>query len=70
MAKFRSNLHTAFPLTTARGRRWWSHWRSLGSPDIWTSFFARQLKKGAVDLPHYQWFLLQLVGSNTVLIRL
>jgi len=40
----------AFPLTTARDRRWWSHCCSLGSPDMSTSFFATQLKKGAVDL--------------------
>jgi len=42
----------AIPLTTARDRCWWSHWRSLGSPDASTSFFARPLKKGAVDLPY------------------
>jgi len=36
----------AFPLTTARDRRWWSHCRSLGSPDISTRVFARPLKKG------------------------
>jgi len=40
-----------FPLTTDRDRRWWSHCRSLGSPEMSTRFFARQLKKGAVDLP-------------------
>ena len=39
----------AFPLATARDRRWWSHWCSLGSPDTSTSFFERPLKKGAVD---------------------
>jgi len=40
-----------FPLTTARDRCWRSHHcRSLGSPEMSTSFFARQLKKGAVDL--------------------
>jgi len=41
-----------FPLTTPRDRRWWSHCPSLGSPEMSTSFFARQLKKGAVDLPY------------------
>ena len=41
---------TVFPLTTASDRRWWSHCRSLGSPEMSTSFFSRQLKKGAVDL--------------------
>jgi len=41
-----------FPLTTARVRRWWSHCSSLGSPEMSMSFFARQLKKGAVDLPY------------------
>jgi len=41
-----------FPLTAARDKRWWSHCRSLGSPEMSTSFFARQLKKGAVDLPY------------------
>jgi len=51
-----------FPLTTAGDRRWWTtgvphlqlveHCRSLGSPDMSTSFFARQVKKGAVDLPY------------------
>jgi len=39
-----------FPLTTARDRRWWSHCPSLGWLEMSTSFFARQLKKGAVDL--------------------
>ena len=39
---------TTFPLTTsARDKRWWSHSCSLGSPDISTTFFARQLKKGS-----------------------
>ena len=59
VAKIRSKLHTGqymllvvFPLTTARDRRWWSHCHSLGSPEMSTSFFARQLKKGAVDLPY------------------
>jgi len=41
-----------FPLTTARDRRWWSHCRSLGLPEMSTSFFARQLKKGTGDLPY------------------
>jgi len=41
-----------FPLTTARDRRWWSHCPSLGLPEMSTSFFARQLKKGAVDLSY------------------
>ena len=41
-----------FPLTTARDRHWWSHCRFLGWPEMSTSFFARQLKKGAVDLPY------------------
>jgi len=36
-----------FPLTTARDRRWWSHWRSLDSPDASTSFFVRPLKNGS-----------------------
>jgi len=55
----RSNLHltqanmlAVFPQTTARDRGWWSHWCSLGSPDTSASFFARPLKKGAVDLPY------------------
>jgi len=72
MAKTRSNLHTGqyagmFCLTTARDKRWWSHCCSFGSPDISTSFFARQLKKWAVDLPYTvarQWFWMQLVESN------
>ena len=55
--KIRSNLHTgqyagSVSLTTARDRRWWSHWRPLGSPDTSTSFFVRPFKKGAVDLPY------------------
>jgi len=56
----------AFPLTTARDRRWWRHWHSLGSPDTSTSFFARPLKKGAVDLPYTpdQWSQLPLVVSG------
>jgi len=41
-----------FPLTMARDRHWWSHCCSLESPEMLTSFFARQLKKGAVDLPY------------------
>jgi len=40
----------AFPLTTARDRGWWNNCQSLGSPEISTSFFTRQLQKGAVDL--------------------
>jgi len=42
----------ALLLTTVRDRHWWSHWRSLGLPDISTSFFVRPLKKWAVDLPY------------------
>jgi len=42
---------TVLPLTTARDRCWWRHCRSLGSPEMSTKFFARQLKKSAVDLP-------------------
>jgi len=41
-----------FPLTKARDRCWLSHCRFLGSPEMATSFFAGQLKKGAVDLPY------------------
>jgi len=41
-----------FPLTTARDRRWWSRCRSLGSPEMSTSFFVRQLKTEAVDLTY------------------
>jgi len=47
-----ANMLAAFPLTTARDRRWWSHWCSLGSTDIPTNFFARPLKNGAVDIPY------------------
>ena len=47
-----ANMLAVFPLTTSRDRRWWSHCPSLGSPEMLTSFFARQLKKGAVDLPY------------------
>jgi len=35
----------AFPLTTAKDRPWWSHWRSLGSPDISTSFCEATQKR-------------------------
>jgi len=42
----------ACPLTTAKNMRLWSHCHPLGSLNISTSFFARQLKKGAVDLPY------------------
>jgi len=45
-----ANMLAVFPLTMARDRRCWSHCRSLGLPEMSTSFFARQLKKGAVDL--------------------
>jgi len=41
-----------FPLTIARDRCWQSHCCSLGSPAMSTSFFARQFKTGAVDLPY------------------
>jgi len=47
-----NNMLAVFPLTTARDRRWWSHYRSLMSPEMSTSFCATQLKKGAVDLPY------------------
>jgi len=44
-------LAVFFPLTTARaGAGVGSHWGSLGSPDISTTYFVRPLKKGAVDL--------------------
>jgi len=47
-----ANMLTVFPLTMARDRRWRSHCPSLGLSEMSTSFFARQLKKGAVDLPY------------------
>ena len=47
-----ANMLAVFPLTTARDSRWWSHCRSLGSPEMSTSFFGRQLKKVAVDFPY------------------
>jgi len=40
-----ANILAAFPLATARDRRWWSHWRSL-SADTSTSFFVWPLKRG------------------------
>jgi len=46
------NILAAFLLTTARDRHWWDHCHCLGSLHISTSFFAKQLKKGAVDLPY------------------
>ena len=46
-----ANMLAAVPLTKARDRHWCNHCHSLGSPDVWTSFFIRQLKKGALDLP-------------------
>jgi len=57
VAKIKSNLHTGqnagrVPLTTAMDKRWWHHCHSLGSPDISTNFFARQLKKRALSLPY------------------
>ena len=55
----------AFPLTTARERRWWSHWHSLGSPDTSTSLFARPLKKGGRWTCHtHKWSQLPLVVSG------
>ena len=44
-----ANMLAAFPLTIAKYKRWWSHCHFLGLPDISASYFARQLKKGAVD---------------------
>jgi len=41
-----------FPLTMVRDRHRWSHCCSLGSSEMSTSFFARQLKKEAVDLSY------------------
>jgi len=47
-----ANMLAVFPLTMARDRRWWSHCRSLGLPEMSMSFFVRQLKKGVLDLPY------------------
>jgi len=60
----------AFPLTTAREKRWWSHCHSLGSLDISTSFFATATVQGSSEkwqwtCHAYQWFRLQLVESST-----
>jgi len=46
---YRPNMLATFPLTTARDKCWWSHCRSLGSPNISASFFERQLNKRVVD---------------------
>jgi len=51
-----ASILAVFPLITARDRRCWSHWDSLGSPDILTSFFVRQLKKGGVLSIHTSGF--------------
>ena len=48
-----------FPLTTARDRRWWSHCRSLWSPEMSTSFFDSS-RKGQWTCDTHQWFRLQL----------
>jgi len=45
-----------FTLTTAKDKCWWNYCRSLWPPDTSTSFFARQLRKGAVDLPYISGF--------------
>jgi len=59
VAKIRSNLHTgqyASGVPSDHGQRQALveplSLLSLGSPEMSTSFFARQLKKGAVDLPY------------------
>jgi len=56
-SKVRSNSHTGQSAGSispdhSQGQMWWRHWHSLGSPDTSTSFFARPLKNGAVDLPY------------------
>ena len=50
-----ANMLAAFPLITASDMRWWSHWRSLESPDTSTTFFARPLKKGRWTWHTHQW---------------
>jgi len=60
-----ANMLAMFPLAMARDRRWWSRCPSLGSPEMSTSFFARQLKRRGQWTCHtHQWFRLQLVESN------
>ena len=67
--KIRSNLHTGQYASSnfsdhIQDRRWWSHWCSLGSPKIPTSFFARPLKKWLWTSHIHQWSQLQLVESD------
>ena len=70
MAETRSNLHeasiilAALPLTTATDNRWWSHCQSLRSPNMSTSSFVRQLKKGQWTCHTHKWLQIQLVESN------
>jgi len=59
-----ANILAALPLTSARDKHWWSHCRSLGPPDMSTSLFARQLKKGAVNLPYTPVFSIDTVNSE------
>jgi len=42
---YRPIILAAYPLTTARDRHWWSHWRFQGSPDISTSFLQGHSNK-------------------------
>ena len=53
-----------FPLITAKIRHWWSHCRSLGSPDLPTSFFPRPLIKRWWTCHKHQWSQLRLVESS------
>jgi len=48
-------MMAAFPLATARDRRWWSHWCFLGSPDTSTSSSKDHSKKGQRICHAYQW---------------
>ena len=54
----------AFPLTTARDRRWWSHWHSLGRQTHQQVSLQDNSKKGQWTCHTHQWSQLPLVVSG------
>jgi len=53
-----------FPLTTARDRRWWSHWHSLGRQTHQQVSSQDHSKKGQWTCHTHQWSQLPLVVSG------
>ena len=64
-----ANMLAALPLTTARDRLWWSHCLPWGHLTCRQVSLQDSSKKGQWACHTHQWFRLQLVESNRLIVK-